>query len=204
MKKLVFLIIFLIGISIIANSNIKAASPGCDDNNIPLNCPNDGEYEPNYACIIARTFSTPDREGNRVDCCINKCKNSQGTSSEALPQEFREFTFFNVKVKISYEKIPTLINLGFSTFIGILAIYAAIRGVYIYAIKMGNATKDEDIAAVSKEARAILIGFILAVTFLFLTQLVFSILGLPALNELDLSVDPSSSAQTDGTTIVIQ
>jgi len=164
---------------------------------LPQGCEEPGFYEPDYACILAKTLNTPGSSG-RVDCCENKCKDGTNIVDDPtqLSSEFTNFGVFNVNVKVSYEKLPTLINLGFSTILAGLAIYALIRGIYIYAIKLANTTKAEDIAAVTKEATAIVIGFILAVTFLFITQVVFSILGLPPLNDLDLTIDPNNTPTT--------
>lgn len=170
---------------------------------IPAGCSNPGEYEPDYACILSKSLPTPGSSG-RVDCCENKCKDDSVAIDTPPELNFFAFEIFNTKVNITYEKIPTIINFIFSTVIGVLAIYAAIRGIYIYAIKLPNTTKDEDIAAVSKEARAILIGFVLALTFLLLTQIIFSVLGLPALNTINFQVNPNATVDPDIPTIVIQ
>lgn len=170
---------------------------------IPAGCSGPGEYEPDYACILAKSLPTPGSSG-RVDCCENKCKDESVAIDTPAELDFFAFEIFNTKVNITYEKIPTIINFIFSTVIGVLAIYAAFRGIYIYAIKLPNTTKEEDIAAVSKEARAILIGFILALTFLLITQIIFSILGLPALNTINFDVNPDGTTTTGVPTIVIQ
>lgn len=174
---------------------------------IPESCSGEGEYEPDFSCILAKNFST---NKEAVNCCENKCKNAvsncevnPNSSGCGILAEFSEFDIFNTKVKITYDKIPTIINLVFSTVLGVLAVYAAIRGIYIYAIKMPNASKDDELAAISKEAKAILIGFVLALSFLFLVQVVFSILGLPAINEINISTTPGESSG-DVPEIIIQ
>jgi len=170
---------------------------------IPSVCPNPGDYEPDFACILSKSITTPGSSG-RVDCCENKCKDDTVSVDAPANLQFFAFNIFNTKVNITYEKIPTIINFVFSTVIAILAVYAAVRGIYIYAIKLPNTTKDEDIAAVSKEARAILIGFILALTFLLITQIIFSVLGLPSLNSINFQVNPDAAVDPDVPTIVIQ
>ncbi len=155
---------------------------------------------PDMTCVLSRILNTP--TSGQADCCENKCPKAEDNKDNPIDPVYYSIDIFNTKVEISYEKLPTLINLGFSTFLAIIAIYAALRGIYIFAIKMPNATTDENLASISKEAKAIVIGFILSVSFLFITQLVFNILGLPSLAELQLDVDPTT--EVDGPVIVIK
>lgn len=158
------------------------------------------ESVPDMTCVLSKLLNTPN--DGEVDCCENKCPNTKDVDPGIINNEYYSLKIFNTNIEISYEKLPTLINLGFSTFLAIIAIYAAIRGIYIFAIKMPNATQDDQLASISKEARALVIGFILSLSFLFITQLVFSILGLPSLADLQLSVNPENPIE-QGPVIII-
>ncbi len=155
---------------------------------IPTACPTEcksqndtGCYVPDFQCSNAK-FLDPS-----VSCCNNKCANSGTVGSSGDQAEIRKFNIFGTQFAFSSARIPSLINIAISTFLGFVSAYALFRGMYIGAVVRSRATTSEDIAKANKEIVNLIIGFILAWSFIFIIQFVASVLGIGNLNDLNVT-----------------
>lgn len=176
---------------------------GCE-RGIPT-CPAGVDYVPDFKCVLARTIGTPSAADEaRVVCCPNKCQGEDDTTDaevQSVIEEYEEFQFFNSWVYISPEKIPAMVNLAISAVIGLLGIYALVRGLYVAAIKRPNAITSDQIAAVNKEFMNLILGFALTFTAIFAVQLVASLFG-ASITDLTIVTNPSEIEGT-GPRIVV-
>lgn len=177
---------------------VEAAYPaGCSEPfGIPLACPrqcasqNDtGCYVPDFQCTNAKFL---DRQ---TVCCDNKCIGDVGDGGDQ-GDLIRSFNVFGTKFSFSVNKIPNLINVAITTFLGIVSAYALIRGMYIGAVLRSQAITPEDIGKVNKEIINLIIGFVLAWSFIFIIQFISSVIGIGDLNDLNVT--------NTGTEIIIQ
>jgi hypothetical protein len=193
MKKIflvLFALFFTAGVFIGAPSTVTA-NIACPDG-YPPQCPDD--YVPDFSCILAKTVN-PGGSG-RVICCENKCRNDADTSSgqvDDILASYREINFFNTDILLNEKKIPNLINLAFSTVVGLAGLYALIRGIYVAGFKRPNAITSDELQKVNKELTNLLIGFVLTFSFIFIIQLVISILNIDAsLTDFNINFDPGT------------
>lgn len=167
----------------LTTTSVKAAfPPGCDGPiGIPSNCQkpcaNSADtsncYTPDFQCINSKFVNSA------TSCCNNKCS----TDNSVLPPlELSELNIFGTKFRLSPSAIPSVINALISTFLGVVSFYALGRGAYIGAILRTRATSADDIAKVNKEVVNLLIGFVLAWSFIFIIQFISSVLGIGSLN----------------------
>jgi len=191
--KLTFIFILSFSLLNIFGSSDKIfGAAGCV-NDVPT-CPGN-QYEPDFACINAKILNP------NTDCCRNKCVGDSNSVQDPIIPKYQEFGILGIKVKIDESKIPSLINIALSTFLGIIAIYALFRGIYVAGVKRTQATDEATIENVSKELTAIVIAFIIAFSSIFIVQLVFNVLGLGSLNDLNFTFDGSNPG---GPQLVIQ
>ncbi len=155
-----------------ANQCVCKSSPIC----IPSECPND--YEPDFNCINKKLFDPS------YGCCENKCKGSP--SPTQIPSELSPLiTIFGQTFAIKNgQQIPTLINLAISTVLGVISVYAVLNGIYLTGFKRANTTDQAEIEKINKNLTTMILGFILAWSFIIIIQLVSSLLGLGSLSNL--------------------
>ncbi|MEO6728958.1 MAG: hypothetical protein ABIM99_03485 [Candidatus Dojkabacteria bacterium] len=152
----------------------------------PTSCSNkddSGCYVPDFDCSNAKLLDPT------VSCCKNKC-NNEGPIVVLPPpiiETLRSFNIFGTKFTISTTKIPNLINAAISTFLGLVSAYALVRGMYIGAVLRTRATTSEDIVKVNKEIINLIIGFVLAWSFIFIIQFIASVIGIGDLNSLNVT-----------------
>ncbi|MEP7103846.1 MAG: hypothetical protein ABI721_04015 [Candidatus Dojkabacteria bacterium] len=140
-------------------------------------------YVPDFSCSNAK-FLNP-----QTICCSNKC-NGGGTIGTIDPGDaslIRSFNIFGTKFSFSSGSIPSLINAIISTFLGIVSIYALARGAYLGAVIRPGVTSSDDISKINKEIVNLIIGFILAWSFIFIIQFVATVLGIGNLNDLNVT-----------------
>ncbi|MFS8130710.1 MAG: hypothetical protein ACMG57_01895 [Candidatus Dojkabacteria bacterium] len=167
-----------IALSFASSFKVNAFPTGClGPIGIPSSCQNPCAaqddaancYVPDFQCSNARILHPG------TDCCTNKCKdNDPGTPT---PAEVIKFNIFGTQFEITPAKVPNLINIAISSFLGLVSAYALIRGMYVGAVLRTRATSSEDIAKVNKEIVNMIIGFVLAWSFIFIIQFIGSILG---------------------------
>lgn len=171
-------------------SPVKAQVDGCDARNIPVNCPqpcdNDNMencYVPDFDCVNYK-FRDPS-----FQCCINQCKNapSEGDQNGQVQQFFSQFNFFGTNIRLDPARIPSLLNLLVTTILGINAVYALFRGMYIGLVIRSQTIDDAEIQKVSAEARNLFIGAALSFGTIFIVQLVANFLGVGQITTLDFS-----------------
>lgn len=192
MNKILILasaIFLILGLSLF--SPLKVSAGG--STYIPPECPNN--YEPDFTCINRKILNPAD------PCKENKCKGSDGEKVDPILEKYNEYGILGVKVRVTEDSIPSLINLAISTFLGIIALYALFRGIYVAGVKRTQATTDEDLANVNKELTAIVIGFVVAFSFIFIIQVIFNLLGLGGVT--DLNVNFTGEIDEDAPQIII-
>lgn len=155
--------------------------------NIPANCPND--YIPDFACINKKILNPKD------PCQENKCPGDPG-EEDPLLEKYNDSDIAGFRVRITQDSLPALINLIITTFLGVIALYALFRGIYVAGVKRTQATTDDALASVNKELTAIVVGFSVAFAFIFIIQVVFNLLGLGGITDLNVNftgtTDPNS------------
>ncbi len=194
MKKFLLLTIFIffsLGLFISSLNSVVAQTGSqtkeCESPTYIPKCtlvldPNSGEMVPDYVPDLncaARKIIDP-----KFQCCYNKCRNKSG---ESVADEYLEFVVFNTNFRINPENVPSLINLGFSTFLGIVSVYALFRGIYVAGVKRTEAITPDDIEKLNKELTSLVIGFVIAWAFILIIQIVANILGVGDLSRLDVS-----------------
>ncbi len=154
---------------------------------VPTGCPED--YVPDFDCVSKQLLNPAD------GCCENKCR---GEAGQDQPTEFKPlFTFFDTDVRVETgQQIPTLINLVITTFLGLISVYAAVYGIYIAGFVRAKTTDAAEIERVNKILRNLILGFILAWSFIIIIQLVANTLGLGSLNSLELVEEGGSDVIT--------
>lgn len=197
-KILVIGFFFSIVLSLASFVKVSAAFPaGCSGPfGVPTACPKpcantteSGCYVPDFQCSNSK-FIDP-----QTICCNNKC-NGTTSPDTGSTDIIRSFNIFGTKFSFYPSSVPSLINAAITTFLGFVSIYALVRGMYIGAVLRTRATSSEDIAKVNKEIINLIIGFVLAWSFIFIIQFISSVLGIGNLNDLNVS--------NTGTEIVIK
>lgn len=133
-------------------------------------------YVPDFTCLNVSILK-PD-----TVCCPNICKGTNPIIDPGAQATLRQFNIFGTKFYLSEDRIPSMINLALTAFLGIVSFYALLRGMYIGAVVRPGATSPDDIAKVNTELKNLIIGFILAWSFIFIIQFIASILGIGRLD----------------------
>lgn len=173
-KKLIFsflIVLFLSSFLAASPAGARICNPSCGD------ADGDGNPDrvPDFNCINRR-FIDPS-----VNCCEDVC---EGTSPVSREPTFDEFEIFGAAIRVREDrKIIALINVGVTTFLGIVSLYALGRGIYIAGIKRPDAT-DDQLTEINRELTNMLIGFAITWGFIIIMQVVSSFLGLGSINEL--------------------
>lgn len=202
LKVLVFAL-FISSVVFIQGSWNKAdAASSCEaPYYIPSGCGNDANgnpnIEPDYECMNVKIL----KPGSSLaqSCCINKCKGGTGTTPGQETASLRRLEAFGAQFAISASSIPKIINIVFSTVLGLISIYVLIRGIYVAGVKRTQATSADQIATLNKELTNLVIGFIILWSIIFIIQVVFGLLGLGSVSDIKIGTDPS-----DKNVIVIQ
>jgi len=124
----------------------------------------------------------------KEECCILVCKSANILPTETLSR-FSSFNLFGTTYRIDLTNranIEMLINLAIITIISIAGLYALFRGAYLAGFVLPSSEKDEDFSKISKELRNLVFGFLLAVGSIVIVQLVFTVLGLGSLTDIQL------------------
>lgn len=196
MKKIIVMVSFFF-IFFIFLQNVSAQSYVGDPGDYapifqaPANCPDD--FIADLACSRAKVLNAT------TVCFENKCPGAPGYGSDASTagvDTFQELEVFGAKFYInSSQRIAAIINIGFSTFLGIVSLYALVRGIYVGGFKRAGTTEAETIASANKELVNLIIGFALAWSFIFILQFVMGLLGFGSINELVLVGDQSDNPE---------
>lgn len=207
MKKL-FLFTFLlstIGFALITTP--VSARSGCGDGGLdpyqpPASCTGVNEFTFDAACEFRRITNKEET------CCVAICKSdaASGNLTEDSAAYQSLISFFGRTLAIrSEDQIPALINLGISSFLGVISAYAMIRGVYVGGVVRAQSTDPEKIAEANKELGVMIVAVVIAFSFIIIIQILANLLGLGSLNNLVVYEDPSNpGTTTNGDTIVIQ
>lgn len=161
-----------------SNSN----SPIC----IPSSCAGEGQYEPDFACINQQLLDPTN------NCCENKCKNI--SSGNDNPDSFTKLIdVFGSSIVIETDDpigvIAVLVNLAITTVLGFISLYAIVRGIYEGGIKRARSIDSGEIEETTKTVQTLILGFVLAWSFIFIIQFITSILGLGSLSDLTVLQD---------------
>lgn len=153
-------------------------------------------YTADLNCQLERISNPASR------CCPNYCVDSSG-EAVGLSTETNELVsaleVFNTTIKVSPDNLGVLINILFSTVLGLVSLYTIIRGIYVTGVKRPMATSADDIANLNKELTNLIIGAVICWGFIILIQVVANLFGVGQLNSLDIS-----GGEGGGTVIVIQ
>jgi hypothetical protein len=199
MKKALLLTIisfFTIGFVV----NAQSGSGQCDaPYYIPSACPApyrpgvSGGYTADLNCQLEK-FTDP-----QSNCCPNKCVTADGSSNTGAqnPDLFWDIDVFGTVMRINPDSTPVFINILFTTVLGLVSLYAIIRGIYVTGVKRTMATTPDEIAEVNKELTNLIIGAALCWGFIILIQVVANFLGVGSLSSLDFSSGDS------GTVIIV-
>jgi len=187
--KIAIIAMFSIGSLAFSISSISAqvVPPGAEA------CPE--TYVPDFNCI-QKKFVDP-----AFNCTENKCPGDAGVTDAEVTEFEPLLEFFGTELYIeSEDEFPVLINLAITTVLGIASVYAIVRGIFVGAVLRAQTTNEEEIVKYNKEFTTLILGFILAWSFILIMQIVASLLGLGSLQDLTLISDDG----TGGSTIVIE
>ena len=173
----------LIITNIISTLIVKAIDIGSDclasNNYVPAACPN--TYKPDLNCT-ANKFSNPDSK-----CCPNFCPQGEGSNATNITQlssTYRKLVIFGTDYRFSPESTSGVIKLVIQTILGLVSLYALVRGVYLAGFKRTLVTTPDEIGKINKELTNMLIGFIICWGFILILQFVSNFLGLGSLTAL--------------------
>jgi len=194
MKLKIIPLIFLAA-SIFSVVCVKADTAGSDTCQapyyIPSSCSNPyipgkaGGYTADLNCQLVR-ITKPGTE--EAKCCPNICVNASGERVSAqLPEEIIQLEVFNTTIEINPDNIGTIINILFTTALGLVSLYVIIRGIYVAGVKRPMATTPDDLANLNKELTNLAIGAIICWGFIIIIQVVANLLGVGQLSNLDIS-----------------
>lgn len=201
LKALLFIVI-----TIILSSGIKlsAQSTDCiapyfipDDCSVPYVPGKSGGYTADLNCQIVRITKPGTDEAK---CCPNICVNENGDRVSAqLPSEITQTEVFGTTIRINPDNSGTIINILFTTILGLVSVYAIVRGIYVTGVKRPMAITPDQIAEINKELTNLIIGVVICWGFIILIQVVANLLGVGQLNNLDIS-----GGESGGTIITIK
>lgn len=194
----VFFVLSLIPFFIISAQDAASCPPPYY---IPTACPSPyipgqkGGYTADLNCKLENFFTGTSLDTtNTARCCPNRCVDASGDKvtvsgfwPTSNPSEFRSFEVFGTTIRINPDNIPSLINILFTTALGLVSLYTIARGIYVAGVKRSSAQSAEDIANVTKELTNLLVGALIAWGFIIVIQVVAGFLGVGQLNNLDIS-----------------
>lgn len=197
MKKvyIITLTIFLFTLSIgsinAQPSYVSDPNDYADAFHAPVNCPTN--FVPDLSCTKAKVLRP------NIDCFENKCPGAASydtPSSSASGDTFDELEVFGVKFYVnSAKRFAAILNIGITTFLGVVSMYALMRGVYVGGYKRANTIEADVIASANKEFINLIIGFAISWGFIFILQFFMSFLGYGSINELVLFGDQTNNPE---------
>ncbi|BCX13774.1 MAG: hypothetical protein KatS3mg085_306 [Candidatus Dojkabacteria bacterium] len=199
MKALLFVLNIFFLISIIFGSVVYAQGypgPNTNDPNYsrigsaPENCSDN--YVVDFSCQRAKILDPS------VFCYENKCPDvpSYQDAQQGSDDTWLSLDAFGARLNIdSGKEIAALINISISTFLGIISIYALVRGVYVAGFKIAGNTEQEKLTEARNEIVQLVLAFVIAWSAIFVLQFVFSLLGLGSINNYILFGDNQQGTQ---------
>lgn len=171
---------------------------------IPSACPTpyrpgvSGGYTADLNCQLLK-LTDP---GNK--CCPNICVNSNGESPENSlaadnPELFSKLEVFNTTIRVNPDNIGTIINILFTTILGLVSLYAIIRGFYVAGVKRPMVIDADSIAGINKELTNLIIGAAICWGFIIIIQVIANLIGVGQLSNLDIS-----GGESGGTVVTIK
>ncbi|MDQ6986086.1 MAG: hypothetical protein Q9M91_05795 [Candidatus Dojkabacteria bacterium] len=165
---------------------------------IPENCPR--EYIPNTACLNEQILNPASPEA--ATCCENKCKDdalnsiATGTKTSAPAEIDALITMFGQTVSVKNEdRFAVFVNLAITTVLGAIAAYTLVYGIILAAYKRPNTVDAEEIARINKTLTNMILGFVLAFSFVLIMQVFANLLGLGNLASIQLTGSTPSDTQ---------
>lgn len=157
----------------------------------PVNCPT--SFVPDLSCTKAKVLRP------NVDCFENKCPSAASydtPSSSASGDTFDELEVFGVKFYVnSAKRFAAILNILISTFLGVVSMYALLRGIYVGGYIRANTIDANVIASANKEFLNLMIGFAISWGFIFILQFFMSFLGYGSINQLVLFGDQTNNPE---------
>ena len=202
MKFKILALILLVSVSLLS-VKVSAASDCIAPYFIPNKCQNPyiaGQAEGYTADLNCQLVRITQPGTPAASCCPNICVGPDGKEigGKTNPKEFQKLEVFGTTIKINPDNIGTIINILFTTVLGIVSLYAIFRGIYVTGVKRPLAITADQIAEINKELTNLIIGVIICWGFIIVIQVIANLLGVGQLNNLDFSSDSS------GTVITIQ
>lgn len=201
--KLKFALLIVFALFITTGFKVSAQADCQAPYYIPSACPS--PYMPGVAsgytadlnCQLVKITKPGTPEAN---CCPNICVTEAGEANYGAsnPQVFSQLEVFGTTIKINPDNIGTIVNILFTTVLGLVSIYAIVRGIYVTGVKRPMAITPDQIAELNKELSNLIIGVIICWGFIILIQLIANLLGVGQLNSLDIS-----GGESGGTVITI-
>ncbi|GIW58879.1 MAG: hypothetical protein KatS3mg086_164 [Candidatus Dojkabacteria bacterium] len=193
MNKLI--LIFYIIVFFMFPVNVLAQGSSGDYSRIgsvPENCPED--FVVDFSCQRAKLVDST------VDCFENKCPDAPSYEEQQNGSEenslLNSLDVFGARFNIdSGQEIAAVINILISTFLGIVSLYALIRGVYVAGFKIAGNTEQEKLTEARNEIVQLVLAFVIAWSAIFVLQFVFSLLGLGSINNYILFGDNQQGTQ---------
>lgn len=150
-------------------------------NSVPENCPDN--YEVDFSCQSAKILNPS------VDCCDYKCPDASSYDEQQEGEKSNENSLwlrldpFGARLNIdSGKEIAAVINILISTFLGIISLYALLRGIYVAGFKVSQTTENEKLTEARTEIVQMILAFVIAWSAIFVLQFVFTLLGLGSIN----------------------
>lgn len=194
----------LVGVKISADSvgSASCQAPyyipsGCNTPYVPGKSPG---YTADLNCQLVRITKPGTPEAL---CCPNICVDANGdkqtgSGADVVP-EVTNLEVFNTTIRINPNNAGTIINILFTTVLGLVSVYAIVRGLYVTGVKRAMAITPDQIAELNQELTNLVIGVVICWGFIIVIQVVANVLGVGQLNNLDIS-----GGESGGTVITIK
>lgn len=170
-KPLLLIITGLLVTAALFGAGVNGVGAG-GDQQVCFTCPGGAEPKVDFACQREKIFNP------QASCDLCLCPGEEGITEETF-----DVNLFGVVFRInSAQSFTHIIYLGFSFFLGIIAI--ATVGYAVYgAYKRSIAENEDQIAEAQKIITSAIAGLALVVVGIVLAQVVAAFLGVPSLNE---------------------
>lgn len=200
-KIIVLIYVFVLLVLLVLFTNLKVFS---QTNRTDRDCSRDPYIVP--SCQSGVTVDA-DCQAKRIlnpagqTCCILTCRDSENNDNitdEGLGK-FTNFNIFGTRFRLDLtdpKTVESLISLFISTILGVFSLYALLKGAYLLGVKRPNLTKSEEIQKLNKDLVSLVTGFTLAWGLIFIIQIIFSLLGLGNIRNLELFNDQGGTVIT--------
>jgi hypothetical protein len=162
---------------------------------VPQDCYDTGEFVPDTQCVL-KQFQTPEaRDPDSPEfCCENKCIGTESDTESAFTELIN---VFGTRIYVTTQaRVAALINLVLSSILGLISAYTLISGILLAAYKLPNTVDPEEISQIQKSITTMIVGFILAWSFIFIIQFISTLLGIGNLAEMIVLGEPDEVNQT--------